>query len=114
MKKLLCILLVVCMLTGVLAACGDEGKTSGTKETVTIVGTWEYSAMNCAYTFNADGTGAYSFSGSELPFTYTDDGSKVVIQYENSSAPNEFKYTIEGKILHIEDSFGGVVDYTKK
>jgi len=111
MKKLICILLVSCMLVGVLAACGGKENTS---EPVTIVGTWEYAEMNCAYTFNEDGTGSYSFAGSALPFTYTDDGSKVSVQYEGSSAPNEFAYTIEGKTLHIEDSFGSIVDYTRK
>jgi len=119
MKKLFCILLAALMLMGILAACGnDDGKKDASKEaekkTAPIVGTWEYADMDCAYIFNEDGTGKYTFVGSELPFTYTDDGSKLGIQYENSDFPNEFNYTIEGKTLHIEDSFGSIVDYTKK
>ena len=112
MKKMICMLLVAFMLVGLFAACVDEG--GGKEETVTIIGTWEYSAMNCAYTFKEDGTGCYTFGGSDLPFTYTDDGSKVSIQYENSTDPNVFNYTIEGDTLHIEDSYGQIVDYTKK
>ena len=119
MKKLIGILLTMCMLAVVFTACGGNDTTSEpankeVEEAVTIVGTWEYSALNCAYTFNADGSGSYSFGGSELPFTYTDDGSKVTIQYENSDAPGEYTYTIEGNTLHITDDFGNVVDYTKK
>lgn len=111
MKKFVCIMLVFVMLASVLAACGKESKKN---EPITLVGTWEYSGMDCAYIFKADGTGAYSFYGAEQPFTYTDDGSKVVITYEDSEWPNEFNYTIEGKTLHIEDSFGEIVDYNRK
>lgn len=111
MKKIVSVLLVAVILMGMLAACGKDKKKD---EPITIVGTWEYSGMDCAYIFNADGTGAYSFYGAEQPFTYTDDGSTVVITYEDSEWPNEFAYTIEGKTLHIEDSFGEIVDYTRK
>ena len=119
MKKLFCILLAALMLMGILAACGNDGdkKDDGKKEeekTAAIVGTWEYAGIGCSYTFNEDGTGKYTFTGNEMPFTYKDDGSKLEIQYENSDFPNEFNYTIEGKTLHIEDSFGSIVDYTKK
>ena len=112
MKKIVSILLIVCMLACLLCACG--GGETKENEPVSIVGTWEYSSMDCSYTFNADGTGSYSFYGSEMKFTYTDDGSKVVLQYEGMTDTNEFAYTIEGKTLHIEDSFGSIVDYTKK
>ena len=115
MKKILSILLVVCLVMGLMTACGGDDKKSGKKEeTITIVGTWEYESMGAAYVFNADGTGAYQFAGSEMKFTYTDDGSKLTLNYEGMDVPNEFKYTIEGKILHIEDSFGSIVDYTRK
>ena len=76
MKKILSILLVVCLVMGLMTACGGDDKKAGKKEeTITIVGTWEYESMGAAYVFNADGTGAYQFAGSEMKFTYTDDGS---------------------------------------
>jgi len=121
MKKTFSILLVICMLCGILAACGsdnDEPETTQTPETtsapVTIVGTWEYGSMDCAYIFKEDGTGAYRFSGADMPFTYTDDGTSLTIQYENATVPNVFKYTITDNVLYIEDSFGSIVEYKKK
>ena len=113
MKKIVSILLIACMMMCLLCACGG-GEGEEENAPVSIVGTWEYSAMNCSYTFNADGTGSYSFYGSEMKFTYTDDGSKVTLQYEGMDNTNEFAYTIEGKTLHIEDSYGEIVDYVKK
>ena len=114
MKKIVSIMLVALMLIGMLSACGGEKKESEKEEPITIVGTWEYGSMGAAYIFNEDGTGTYTFSGTDMNFTYTDDGSKLIIQYENADNTNEFSYTIEGKTLHIEDSFGSIVDYTRK
>lgn len=111
MKKIVPALLVAVMLMGLLAACGEDKKKD---EPISIVGTWEYGSVGAAYVFNADGTGAYEFAGNEMNFTYTDDGSKLTISYEGMDLPNEFSYTIEGKTLHIEDSFGEIVDYTRK
>lgn len=116
MKKLIALLLAAVLLVS-LCACSDSGtdkeKDDGKKETVTIVGTWEYSAMSAAYVFNEDGTGAYRFGETEMPFTYEDDGTTLKILYENSTSPNEFKYTIKGNTLSIEDSFGSITEYTK-
>lgn len=113
MKKVPSMLLIAMMLVGMLAGCGS-GEGENHQEPVTIVGTWEYGSLGAAYIFNADGTGAYEFAGTQMKFTYTDDGSKITLQYEGMTAPNEFNYTIEGNILHMEDSFGEIVDYTKK
>ena len=115
MKKILSILLVVCMTMGLMAACGgDDKKADKKEEPVTIVGTWEYNSLGAAYVFNADGSGAYKFAGNEMKFTYTDDNGKLTLNYEGMDVPNEFNYTIEGKTLHIEDSAGSIVDYTRK
>lgn len=110
MKKLLTILLTMVLCAGLLAACGGEAAPDAP---VTIVGTWEYTGMDCAYVFNADGTGTYKFYGADMPFTYTDDGTSVSILYENNAAPNVMKYSIEGKTLSIEDSFGSIVTYER-
>ena len=124
MKKVLSILLAVVMVMSLLAACGGDDKKSDKEEAtkaeatqeeqITLVGTWEYESMGAAYVFNADGTGAYKFAGNEMKFTYTDDNGKLTLTYEGMDVPNEFNYTIEGKTLHIEDSFGSIVDYTRK
>ena len=110
MKKVFSLTLaVLCIITmiGTFTACSDDAAG--------IVGKWAYeSSDDMYYTFNEDGTGAYSFMGSEMKFTYTDDGAEVTIQYENSTAPNVFKYTIEDKTLKIEDSFGSITNYIKK
>ena len=80
-----------------------------------VVGKWEYETdSNIYYLFNEDGTGAYGFGGSEMVFTYEDDGAALSIQYENSTEPNVFEYKIEDKNLLIQDSFGEFVTYVKK
>ena len=106
MKKLFALMLVV-VLTFSLVACGGEKET-------TIVGSWESVDMAGAiYNFGEDGKGSYEFMGAAMDFTYTDDGTAVVITY-GKSEPNTFKYTIDGDKLSIEDSFGSTVIYKKK
>ena len=48
-----------------------------------------------------------------MPFTYTDDGESVSILYDGNTDANVFAYTISGKTLCIEDSFGEIVEYQK-
>ena len=79
-----------------------------------INGTWEYTGdMDCAYIFNTNGTGAYRYYGADMLFTYTDDGTSVSILFSGNYAPNVMAYSINGKILNIEDSFGNIVSYEK-
>lgn len=110
MKKMLLWCMMLAMLLGLLVGCGKKEPDAPQG----LAGTWEYSSGGYAYTFNADGTGAYTYSGTEMPFTYTDDGAKVSILFNGNSAPNEFAYTISGNTLSIEDSFGELVEYTRK
>lgn len=124
MKRIFMITLaIMCagMILFAFAACSDEAEKEATgeetkeAEKITIVGKWESKDMgDVFYNFNEDGTGSYSFFGSEMKFTYEDDGEAVTIQYENTTEPNVFKYNIEGKTLNIEDSFGEIVEYVKK
>lgn len=80
-----------------------------------LLGSWEAAeTAGAIYRFDEGGKGAYIYSGTEMPFTYTDDGSKVSILFEGNSFPNDFNYTIQGNTLQIEDSFGDKVDYIKK
>ena len=80
------------------------------------MGTWEYNQSGAvyAYSFKDDKTGLYSVYGSEIPFTYEDDGQKVTILYNGSTAASAFEYKIEGNKLIIKDSFGNDVEYVKK
>ena len=110
MKKWMAIVLAAMLCLCLFAGCGEDKKD----EPVTLVGTWEYKELDAAYIFNEDGTGAYRFYGTELPFTYTDDGESVSILYTGNTSPNVFAYTISGKTLSIEDSFGEMVKYTKE
>ncbi|MBR6548104.1 MAG: hypothetical protein IKT68_01035 [Clostridia bacterium] len=115
MKKI-CIVLLALTMVFVLVGCSDTPETPEEKtEAVTLVGSWESVEISGAlYHFHEDGTGAYEFSGSTMNFTYTDDGAKVTIQYENATEPNVFAYTIADDTLSIEDSFGSMVQYKKK
>lgn len=106
MKKILSLLLIA-ILTFSLVACGSEEAT--------IVGSWESVDVSGAiYNFGEDGKGSYEFMGASMDFTYTDDGTSVTIQYTTATEPNVFKYTIDGKKLSIEDSFGTIVEYKRK
>lgn len=109
MKKWIAILLAATLCLCSFAGCSKDKKD----DPVTIVGTWEYEGMDAAYIFNEDGTGAYRFFGTELPFTYTDSGESVSILYDGNTDANVFAYTISGKTLSIEDSFGEIVEYQK-
>ena len=107
MKKIVLIIgiiLVVVVATIVFVKVGN--KKEG------LVGKWEYSSF--VYTFNKDKTGTYDSLGTEMEFTYEDDGSTVSILYNGNTSPLELKYTIEGDKLIITDSFGTDVEYTKK
>ena len=128
MKKWNSILLVAAVLMCILPGCGDktpeaapvDGQQSVTgtqgvaQEKVTIIGSWKYQgALDCVYTFAEDGSGIYRYSGVDMPFTYTDDGSAVSILYTGNTAPTVLPYTIDGEVLSIEDSFGTVVKYDR-
>ena len=78
-----------------------------------LVGSWSYEEdENFVYTFNADGTGAYTVYGQATAFTYTDNGSTVEIIFDD--APGTFPYTVSGNTLTIKDSTGENVKYIKK
>lgn len=86
-----------------------------------IVGKWEYyteatktSSSDIYYTFNKDGSGSYTFYGDEKKFTYEDKGTKVTLEYENTTIPNEYEYEIKDNILTIKDDLGSDVKYKRK
>ena len=111
---LLCALLCAALLVG----CGESKAPAaeiGTEESAapSLVGTCSYSD-DYVYTFNADGTGNYKVGTTDMPFTYTDNGTAVAITFEGNTAPMELNYTIDGSKLTITDSFGEPVVYNKK
>ena len=104
MKRFRSIALVVVLFAfaTILVGCGAKKG---------LVGKWQskdYSSY--VYTFNEDGTGDYS--GSK--FTYTTEGNKISILYENSTAPFESTYEIKDNELNIKDSFGSDTIYIRK
>ena len=85
-----------------LAGCGKT----------TIVGKWAQGSF--VYTFNEDGTCSYDISGNTMECTYEAKDGNISILYNGTTSPFKTKYSIDGKTLHIEDSFGSDVTYEKQ
>lgn len=98
---------------GDAAETQDAAQEANSEAAAALVGTWSYSD-DYVYTFNADGTGNYKVGTTDMPFTYTDNGTAVAITFEGNTAPMELNYTIDGSKLTITDSFGEPVVYDKK
>ncbi|MBQ4569053.1 MAG: hypothetical protein IJA62_03170 [Ruminococcus sp.] len=109
MKKAFALIMVLVMVLS-LAACG--GKTE--EEALTLVGQWEYEGGGYVYTFNEDGTGTYSFAGTDMKFTYEDKGTSFSLLYDGNTDATDFEYVIDGKTLTVTDSFGEPVVYNRK
>lgn len=126
MKRLIIVLFAVLFSLSV-TACGNNTEESSAdrsdssesisleeEETETIIGSWEcVDYKGAIYTFNSDGTGSYTFEGTAMEFTYTDNGDSVELKYTTATVPSTHKYTIDGNKLLIEDSFGSTVTYKK-
>ena len=110
--RLLALTLCLIFAATFMVACNKGTKQSD--EPITLVGQWEYSALNCTYTFNDDGTGSYNFAGSEMKFTYEDKGDSFSVLYDGNTVASDYEYVIEGNVLTITDSFGSPVEYTRK
>ncbi len=93
-----------------LSGCGKNEDSR--KQSNKIIGSWKHSGY--VYTFNEDKTGSYTAYGSEMKFTYEDDGKKVKILYNGNTIPGTYEYRIEGDKLIIKDSFGNDLEYIKK
>ncbi len=98
---------------------GNNGDSSSETRTNPIVGRWKYTdsdlgdlGIDFIYTFNADGTGDYDMSGTKMTFTYTTDGNKLSIKY-NESGLFETEYEIKDNVLNIKDSGGSDTLYKK-
>lgn len=107
-KKALALVLVLVTVCTLLAACGKKGGS--------LVGDWASEDFDgkFIYTFKEDGTGNYDAYGTDMPFTYTVDGDKLSIQYEDVDFPWDTTFKIEGDILTVKDDTGNDVIYHKK
>jgi len=133
MRQIIALLLALMLGATFLAGCGDGDKGGGDKgggeENATLVGEWVHS-WGYVYEFKENGTGSYTIGEMVSEFNYEDKGDKIIFVYKNISAfqdvptdeeggyvyqdPQERKYSIKGKKLSVEDSFGEMVEYEKK
>ena len=114
MKKLIPIIIALSILILSLAGCGAK-KTDTSNSAV--LGEW-VSADNDAYiyTFNADGTGSYTYGQKVSKFTYTDDPKEeiVTLTFKKGTDPSIYGYSVDEKSVILTDGFGDVNKYFKK
>lgn len=81
-----------------------------------LTGEWASRDFDGAFvfTFNADGTGNYDASGTDMPFTYEVKDGRLSILYEGDSVPFETPYTLTAETLTIKDSSDANVVYNRK
>lgn len=92
----------------------DSEKTTKKTDSSDLVGRWAYSGGMFIYTFNSDMTGEYNVAGTIMKFTYTVDGNKLSILYDDMTETFDTTYKIEGDTLIIKDSLGEDVKYKKQ
>lgn len=114
MKKIITAILCLILCAGLLAGCGSGAPSgSGNEEALRLreplVGTWNQitddgtpslpeMGIPSAYIFNLDGTGMDTFWN--MSFTYTTDGEKLHIAYDDSLGEDwDYEYMIEGDVL---------------
>jgi len=111
-KALLSAGLALILMFSVLLLSGCGKNEDSKKQSNTIIGSWEHSGY--VYKFNEDKTGSYTAYGSEMKFTYEDDGKQVKVLYNGNTIPGTYEYRIDGNKLIIKDSFGNDLEYVKK
>ena len=138
-KKIIAALLILILGASILAGCGDEKGKSGDsnsddsdigEENAALVGKWVH-FWGYIYEFNEDGTGMWTMGetyDSPIYFIYEDKSDSLVLtfMYEDVlgdgpgdgyfyDEPKEFKYSITGRKLIIQDSFSDdMMEYEKK
>ena len=80
-----------------------------------IVGNWKNDELGVdfIYIFHDDGTGNYNAAGTDMPFTYTADGTNLSITYPDADVPFDTQYSINGDVLNVLDSTGADTLYQK-
>lgn len=103
MKKISLVLALVLMMSFVLCACGASNE---------LVGEWKGEEGEI-YTFEDDGTGAVSFFGIEVAFTYEAADGKLTLTLDDETfgteEPQTSEYTIDGDKLTIDG-----LEYTRQ
>lgn len=122
MKKIVSLLMIVCILSVCLISCGSKSDDA-------LLGTWNFtaptedsdvSALDMSFTFEKDGKASITVSGISVPATYKIDGDKLSVTPDVESSETvdnaklEAKYSIDGDTLKLEDVATGVVTELKK
>lgn len=76
MKKILALMLSLCLIGGILTACGEETEVTDAE----LIGTWVSDYFDTGYIFNEDYTGTDTFF--DLSFTYTAEEGTIIITYD--------------------------------
>ncbi|MCR5832664.1 MAG: hypothetical protein K6G36_01820 [Candidatus Saccharibacteria bacterium] len=89
---------------------GNKGK---------LVGKWKSEYGSWYYNFTSETEGGYgtdAFDIPDQPFTYTDNGDSITIQYEGVTSSMTLNYRLEddGKKLIVVDSFGSDTVYIRQ
>jgi len=123
MKKLIVVLLVLIFGVTLIAGCGGDksgsdksGDSKGGTENATLIGEWEYLSLYI-FSFNEDGTGYSSVGDMKNEFVYEEKDGKLDIGWVFSGevyTHEEYKYSIKGQELTLEEPDGSISVYTKK
>ena len=124
MKKVLSIVMVVCLAVTLFAGCSA---LTGTINESKIVGTWEGSketgffgtSVDVTYTFEKDGVGTMPVLDTglniDIKFNYTIEEDKLTIKTDSDYLSQTYVYTMafEGDTLTLTDEAGDVLVLTK-
>ncbi|MBR2784039.1 MAG: hypothetical protein IKD93_07605 [Firmicutes bacterium] len=119
-KKSLILVLMLALACLLLAACGagdgGEADADASAGGDGLTGIWVSADFDGAfvYTFNDDGTGNYDAAGTDMPFTYTVDGSQLSVLYDGDTVSFDTEFVIDGDTLTIKDSLGEDVVYNRQ
>lgn len=118
MKKVISVVMILCLALTLLAGCSNEQK---------IVGTWKgtretgilNTSIDVEYTFEEDGTGSMPVLQTginiDVNFTYTINEDTVTIVTDSAILSQTYVYTMEfeGDTLTLTDEDGKAVVLTK-
>lgn len=124
MKKLLSIVMVMCLAICVFAGCSS---LTGTINESKLIGTWEGeketgffgTSIDLTYTFEEDGVGSMPLLdagiGVDVNFTYTVEEDTLTIKTESEllSQTNVYTMAFEDDTLTLTDEAGEVLVLTK-
>ena len=113
MKKRLIVLFMICILAITCVACGSDAGSSSDP----MVGSWK-SKMGFVYTFKEGGKGTYDCMGTKYDIDWSTEDGKLSLKVwmpgvDENTKPSVLDYSIDGKTLTINDSFGNPVEYTR-